>query len=400
MKKILVTLMSIVIVLGGVQIANAAGTAEINFEPTELSVQQGDSFNITVVVNPNGESLDTVRSLISWPANLLAVESFSLGELYPNVSPGNLINNNHGLLTQGGFANAGQITQAGTFGTVTFQAIGAGEAIVAAMNGSRLISAGEEKISDTGYGQAVITIDAVAVLSEKDSELSNIEVPTEFGGEDSYLQIVSPSHPNQNKWNTDSLVTIDYGVVGDSSSEVANYKFGFDHDPLGEPTESAEISGDQVSYEFETVEDGIWYFHLSAEFADGTKTDAIHFRVLVDATAPGPVVPVLEQDKIAEDGETLLSFSAVDQTSGIASYLVTIDDQEMNVRSPYLISDLAPGRYNITVEATDGAGNTSIGETKLRVKGSFWQQYGLIALLIIVGLVLVIGYKFLNKLYK
>lgn len=382
----------------------AAGQATIGFSPTSKSVEQGASFNIDIVVNSNGESIDTVRAFLSFDPSLLQVENFSLGSLYPNVSPGNIVDNQNGYLSEGGFAKNGQISTSGEFGTITFKTKQAGEANLRIVSGSRLISIGEEKISDAGYGQATINITAVEpeveAVAETLPEVSQIEVPTDPGAtEVSYLQVMSRTHPNQRTWSNDNNLELNWGVTGEPLYNVSNYLYDFDQDPDTDPTSEVDASVTQLSYE--DVEDGVWYMHVKAEFEDGSQTKAVHFKVMVDTRAPGPVVPVLDQSVIEFGQTTYVRFGTIDQTSGIAYYEVGIDEVFTKGNSPFPLEDLGPGKHTITVRAVDGAGNSVTGETEIEVTAGIWETYRtqiiVIIAVVLVALLIILRRKFLKN---
>lgn len=142
--------------------ANANGNATLLLSPNTQTVKTGAEFTLTVQVNPNGESLDTVRVNISFPAALLEVKGFKLGTLFPNALPGNSIDNSSGTVVQGAFS-FDPVTKSGAFGTLTFRALSAGKATVAVTASSRAISDGEEKIDTNNLGQATITISGTGV---------------------------------------------------------------------------------------------------------------------------------------------------------------------------------------------------------------------------------------------
>ncbi len=158
MKRHLVFALSIFFVFSMTNIGHAAGAATLSLSPGSDSVSVGDSFNLQITVAPNSELLDTVRVVVSYPADMLEVTSFSLGSLFPSESPGNITDNVNGYISEGGFIPDSETSANGTFGTVTFRAVGAGVAIVDISDSSRLIRVGSEKGYPVGFGSATITI--------------------------------------------------------------------------------------------------------------------------------------------------------------------------------------------------------------------------------------------------
>jgi hypothetical protein len=143
----------------------AAGSATISLSPTTTSVDTGEDFTLSVLVDPNGESLDTVRVNMSYDPDLLEALRFDLGTQFPSLSPGYEIDNTSGGLTYGGYKYGTQVTNEGTFATMTFRALSAGTAKIDITSDSKAINDGEEKINTSVLGGATITIDGEDVES-------------------------------------------------------------------------------------------------------------------------------------------------------------------------------------------------------------------------------------------
>ncbi|HCB19556.1 TPA: hypothetical protein DEP34_04225 [Candidatus Uhrbacteria bacterium] len=145
-------------VFGFSKIVLAAGTATISLSPTTTSVDTGEDFTLSVLVDPNGESLDTVRVNMSYDPTLLEAIRFDLGTQFPSLSPGYEIDNTAGALTYGGYKYGTQVTAEGTFATVTFRALSSGTAAISITSDSKAIDDGTEKVDVSELGSATITI--------------------------------------------------------------------------------------------------------------------------------------------------------------------------------------------------------------------------------------------------
>lgn len=172
MKKIAVLFLGLAIGIAnvGISTAQAAGTATLSLSPTNTSVETGDSFSLSVLVDPNDESLDTVRVDLSFDPDLVEVLSFDLGSLFPNLSPSNDIDNDAGTLSYGAFKFGTPVSSSGTLATVTFHALSSGTATIVVENTSRLIDDGSEKIDTSSLGESRISITGAAVESEAPAE--------------------------------------------------------------------------------------------------------------------------------------------------------------------------------------------------------------------------------------
>lgn len=165
----------------GTSTATAAGSATLTLSPSNTTVDTGDSFSLSVLVDPKGEELDTARVEISYDASLLEVTAFDLGSLFPYQSPANEINNTTGELSQGAFKFGDPVTSTGTFGTVTFRALSAGTATISVQSDSKLISDGTEKISTSSLGSSEITITGEDVEPVAEEPTTTTETPSTGG---------------------------------------------------------------------------------------------------------------------------------------------------------------------------------------------------------------------------
>ncbi|TAL50333.1 hypothetical protein EPN81_02985, partial [Patescibacteria group bacterium] len=181
MKKIAISFLALAmsIVSVGPSVALAAGSAELTLSPTNTSVATGDTFSLSVLVDPNGESLDTARVELDWDASKLEVLSFDLGSLFPYLSPSNEIDNTNGDLSYGAYKFGTPVTSSGTFATVTFHALASGSTTISVLSSSKLIADGEEMINTSSLGSSSITISGEAVESEAPEETTETEQEAE-----------------------------------------------------------------------------------------------------------------------------------------------------------------------------------------------------------------------------
>ncbi|MBI2473684.1 hypothetical protein HYV70_03985, partial [Candidatus Uhrbacteria bacterium] len=182
MKKIAILFLGLTmsIVNVGISAVHAAGSATLTLSPTNTSVVTGDTFSLSVLVNPNGESLDTARLELDYEASKLEVLSFDLGSLFPNLSPDNEIDNTNGDLSYGAYKFGTPITSSGTFATVTFHALSSGTTSISVLSSSKLISDGTEKMNTSTLGSSSITISGEDVESEAPEETTTETEDTEI----------------------------------------------------------------------------------------------------------------------------------------------------------------------------------------------------------------------------
>ncbi len=326
-------------------IVYAAGTGTIALEPTIKSVKAGELFDLAIRVSPNGESLDTVRVNLRFPADLLQVDHFTLGEQFPRISPGVTVDNSAGTISEGGFNIDHLVSTSGIFGTVTFMAVKEGAATIAVGDSSHLIANGDEKLAGTNLASAAITIANAAQTTDA-------------------LTVLSSTHPNEDAWYSTKDIGFTWNVT--DGITIRTFYSAFDQQPNTNPTVAVAANTQTFS---KTVDaDGVWYFHLKGQKPDGTFTEPVHFKVQIDTVVPNVLAPTLDTDQISTKGSTTLRFGTTDELSGVDHYEVSLNQGSYSVaESPYLLQKLEPNTYLVSVKAVDRAGNAIFGASTLRV---------------------------------
>lgn len=408
MRKVLVSITGLVLCYGLVSFvagflpakAFAQAGVTFGFEPTQIVTDLGDTFTVNVIAYPNGESIDTARSIVQFDDDALELQYYELGSLFPNVAPGNYVDNSDGFVSIGGYLKSKQTSDSGIFATIVFKSKLPGVSSLNFIEGTKMISIGKERIDLAASGQASVTVLAVADadIPKFFPQMAEVKIPgdsiiktNEETGEEyeevSALKVISLSHPNQNQWQALNDVGMSWQITGSPSVGVQDYFYTLNKEPQADPGLNNKTQ--ETSASFEDVEDGVWYFHIKALFTNGDYSDIAHYRVLLDTQAPNPIVPVLDFETIEAGKGVYLRFRTLDQTSGINYYEIELNDKLYSTQAnEMLISDLKAGKYSIVVRAFDKAGNWVAGETKLTVKGnwSVWYTFGLIA----VGLLILL----------
>jgi hypothetical protein len=326
-------------------VSHAAGSASASLNPSVTEVKAGERFAVDIFVQPNGEALDTVRLNLKYPADLLSVDSFALGNLFERSSPGNSVNEDAGELSQGGFTLEGPVTAEGVFGTVTFLAEKAGRGEIEILGTSRLISGGIEKI-DTGSLQGA----TVTIVAEERPLLN--------------VLLTSTTHSDQERWYQRGEGSAEFSFTLDGEGEIARWLTAFDRTPEGGAVTETADSPLRVS----VTDDGIWYFHVKGVLTDGTETATAHYKLQIDSAPPNAIVPTTDDVKLSDGEGTTLYFGTTDDLSGISHYEVSINGSVYErMESPVEIEDLAVGDYAIEVKAVDKAENVMYGRTAIRV---------------------------------
>src|SRR3989344_4257770 len=135
------------VLLISVFFASSALAAGLSFTPSSGTYDKGQTYSVSIYVNPESDSIYTVKAEVKYPADLLEVKSFSLASGWTALSqPGyDEINNNSGILIKtGGYA--GGLESNALFGTVTFYAKDSGSASVSIGNGSQVLDENSKNV--------------------------------------------------------------------------------------------------------------------------------------------------------------------------------------------------------------------------------------------------------------
>lgn len=349
MKQFLIRLLFVVVLFTPGIVVRAAGSATMTLDALSYEATRGEQFDVTVSVNPQGESLDTVRSVVTFDPSVLTVQGVRLVGSFDRVAPGNYYDNVNGKISWGAFTLEDPVTTQVPFMTITFLPIASGEGDIQISSDSRAISNGEERINIASLGEA-----KVEVVESQEAEPGV-----------ALLVAQSTSHQNENTWYANRIIDVSWTQLeGDTALSAYYYSFGQDSDE--DP--GIYLDADLTQLTLEALQDGLYYFRLKGVQANGRETAVVHRIVRVDTTAPNPIELTVVDDKILEGESAWFTFATTDETSGVVEYQVAINDSEFQVQtSPLEMEDLPAGTYFFRVAALDRAGNSISGGVSVRV---------------------------------
>ena len=327
----------------------AAGSATMTLDAPSYEVARGQFLDVTVSVNPQGESLDTARAVVTFDPAVLNATSVQLSGSFDRVAPGNYFDSENGKISWGAFTLNEPVTTSTPFITITFMAVATGEGNLAISADSRAIADGEERINVSALGQATVTV------AEASESVPGVAL----------LAVESSSHPDQNTWYTNPSVDLSWtALAGDTP--VSQYLYSWGLDTQTQPFVRLDGATKEVSLEAKA--DGLYYFQLKGVQKDGRETPVAQRLVRVDTTVPNPIDLSVQDDKILVGESAWFLFATTDETSGVVEYQVQINDSDFQTQtSPLEMEDLSPGTYFFRVAALDRAGNVSYGGVSVRV---------------------------------
>src|SRR3989344_9323016 len=144
MKKLSTLVPAILI---NVFFASSALAAGLSFTPSSGTYDKGQTYSVSIYVNPASDSIYTVKAEVKYPADLLEVKSFSLagGWMALSQSGYDEINNSSGVLIKTGGYTGGLESNA-LFGTITFYAKNSGSASVSIGSGSQVLDENSKNV--------------------------------------------------------------------------------------------------------------------------------------------------------------------------------------------------------------------------------------------------------------
>ncbi|HDQ22719.1 MAG TPA: hypothetical protein ENN28_01965 [Candidatus Uhrbacteria bacterium] len=162
MNKISKIILSILLITIFVPILSvkAEGNAIMKLTTAKNDYYVGDMVYIDIMVEPNGEILNTVRAIINFTGkNVLHIDDFNLGSAFPYKSPGEELNNETNYINVGGFVLVDTVTTGSKFGTLIFKAQEIGSSTITFSESSHLISFDQqEKINLAGCKGITINV--------------------------------------------------------------------------------------------------------------------------------------------------------------------------------------------------------------------------------------------------
>jgi hypothetical protein len=351
----------------------------------------GSNFDIPIILNTNGHSINGIQVRINFDSNKLTVikPSSSTSIIGVWVEPP-VFDNVHGTASYVGVVPKGIVTGSGLVGTITFRAKAPGVAVVKFRTDSKvLLNDGLGTDTLVEFGRAEYNI-----------------LPKAPEGVD----VFSETHPFQTNWynNRSPIVSWsrDPGVDG--------FSYVLDNMPSTIPQNV--INSTDTTKALENLSDGLWYFHIKSH-KNGVWGAAGHFLLKIDTTPPAdfkPEASYLVSAVILVD-RTLITFFTTDNLSGVDHYEVGIIDKSQPItespvfvqaESPFQVPLTKDGNLRVIVRAVDKAGNVrdaSIDVVRPFIVTKFIKDYLVYILIFIIlaGLVgLIAHYTFGRHLIR
>lgn len=348
--------------------------ASLFFSPSSGTVLTDATFDVSVLLNTQGKSVNSVELDLKFPADKLQmVKPSSDKSLLSLWLEPPVYSNTAGTARLVGIIPNGITTSGGLIATMTFKAIATGTAVITVQSSSRVLAndgAGTDVL--TGFGRATWEI-----------------TPQPPAG----VTVTSETHPFSDQWYNNNSPALQW----EKDDGVTDFSFLLDHEPFTVPDDNADGSDTIVSYN--ELADGIWYFHIKAR-KDGVWGSTTHYALRIDTTPPAEFTPTSEALSSGQLGRVLISYFTTDALSGIDHYEVGAIDLHapadetpafVVADSPYQIPDIIGKSFRVVVRVFDRAGNVRDEQIQVTVATtavSFVEEHLTVVFLSILGLIL------------
>ncbi|PIS40736.1 MAG: hypothetical protein COT26_01725 [Candidatus Kerfeldbacteria bacterium CG08_land_8_20_14_0_20_43_14] len=317
-------------VVSGVLIFHKSAQAAILFvSPEHDTVDQNQTVVAEVRLDSEKQIINVVQGRITYDPQILEfVEASKAGSFFSLWPEEPKADTTAGVITFAGGAPNGSYAVNGKVLTLVFKGKSLGLTKIDIDSGTSGVY-----LNDGLGTKANLTVKGGAIT---------VQVPT------STLDLLSPTHPDENTWYKSKEVKFTWNVAKD-----AMYVYVFSSDPAALPDERFAVRTGEIS--FANTEDGIHYFILKERLPNDKWAEPIRRRVQIDSTQPEPIIYKLTRD-VAPD-KLVLVFSSKDGISQIAKYQIIEGDQiTENATSPYILKDQKQSQA-IIIKAYDSAGN-------------------------------------------
>jgi len=341
-----------------------ASAATLSITSGFAALAPGDTATLYVVLNSEGVAVNNTEAAIKFPSDLVDVVSLSKsGSVFSLWVEEPYFSNSTGIITfNGGVPTPGFNGSRGSVIAIVVKAKKAGQADFTFSTAS--VRANDGLGTDVLSGQSGKTLTIIS----KDTPNTTPDTPATTStppidnlqntpiSQNLFLQILSPTHPNQDRWYNDKNPIFRWNIPTGADA----VRTSIDNNDSGTPriTYSPVINEKKIK----DSEDGTWYFKVRAR-KNNTWGPISTYVVKIDTVAPQKKKVNFSYD----DNTKILNITAdiQDATSGIERYEIFINNTliknipaEEFVNGNYKLEFNTPGDNTVKLLAFDHAGNS------------------------------------------
>ncbi len=346
--------------------AYAIHAADIYLGVASGDVRVGNTVTSVVYVNSNNKVINSAEGVITFSADILSVESISLGgSIFSIWIEQPSFSNSAGTISfNGGVPNPGFKGNSGAILRITFKAKKVGTA--------KLAFTGASVYANDGLGTNITSARrgvSITVTSTQQTETAPVTPAPLTEPLKNSLAIHSKTHPDQTKWYSNNTPEFTW-VLPNGALEVRTL---MSQSAMGVPMVSytPAISEKKV----DELPDGIYYFSIRVRNARGwSETSRFIFRI--DTKPPEPFTIKFVNGKETNNPQPTVLFDTTDTLSGVDYYKIKIgagdffslSGTEVVKGIPYTLPLQLPGKRTILVQAFDRAGNYTMATEEFVIK--------------------------------
>lgn len=337
--------------------------ASLSFLSSDGGYSVGDTFQETIVVDSENQSMNAASGVVSFPSDKLEIVSLAKNNSIINLwAQEPFFSNTDGTVNfEGIIPNPGFNGSQGKIITINFKAKTAGIAPITFVSGSVLANDGSGTNILRNLGSTRLSL-GYAIPS-----VSGSVTPSSTDDTPSAPQISSATHPDPDNWYAKKDAKFSWSTTPD----ITGVRILAGKNPRAIPTQVYESP--LAEKELTGLKDGIWYFSVQLRNSQGWG-EVAHFRFQIDTEKPNhfDIAEIPREDTTEPRGKFILN--ATDEVSGIDYYEIQIGNKNPEIwkddgSHQYTSPVLGPGEYPITVKVFDKAGNITVGSASFSIKG-------------------------------
>ena len=337
--------------------------ATLSVGPATGTFTVGNTFDVSIFLDTEGQSVNTVRTLMSFSPDKLQLVSPSAGKSIIGIwtaSPE--FNNQTGRIDLQGGIPGGINVSKGLVISLTFRVKSVGTAVLKFLDNSRVLlndGLGTDALKNTSNGVYQLVLPAPAGPI-----------------------VVSPTHPNQSNWYSNPNAVLNWG----SQENIDGYSYILNEVPVDSLDNIAD--GQKTSVTYKNLSDGVHYFHIKSH-RNEVWGGVTHFAVQIDTAPPADFLIDIIPSSRTTRRQPVIQFDSSDANSGIDRYELKIISLALKlkeekssqplfieVQSLHVLPTLELGRYDIIVRAYDKAGNYKESFRRLSIVTTAFQFIG------------------------
>lgn len=346
--------------------APSASAAILSLSPSTGTFTVGSTFEVSVFLNTEDQSANTIVAAVDFPADKLQLVSPSAGKSIVEIwlTPPKFNNQTGKVELKGGVPNGINVS-GGLIAQLTFRVKGPGRAILKFLDDSTVLLNDGRGTEDLRHTQGAVY---------------DFVLPPPAGP-----IVVSSTHPDQSKWYRVPNAILEWA----SNEDISAFSYILNQDVVDLPDDVSEGINDSVLYK--NLSDGGHYFHIKA-LRNQVWGGVTHYVLNIDSSPPADFSINIIPDTKTSRRQVVAEFQTTDKWSGVERYelkLVPLTQKNevgpeeagnspffIEVSSPYVTSGLDLGKYDLVVRAYDGAGNYKEVVQKIEIVNPFFRLIG------------------------